>query len=421
MSIWNVKEFEKLWNKLNVPKKYETMRCNMNVLTTHNITMNLSIREDSGKTSQAILYALCFNKLWNVRTAYLRSDETQITRGKIADLCDNMVNCGYLDTIFEGKYNCIKYVWNEHKFYLGKKIVVEGETVTELSETPFMYAVCNENYLDYKSTGISDEDLNFMIFDEFMDTKRSTQRQMIEFMNNISTFGRPLTRTYIVDDKENKLYGTTQPKFRVLMLGNNTQLFSQWFEEFCIEDDIPNLKFGSYIDRTTELGTTFACHLLATSNDFKEKRKKANIPFFGFNTPKMNAFNGLQEWQSESHPHIPTNDFIDNSSIVLDNIYIKHRNKYIRVNLYEHNDTHNIYLFMHFSKQPYKNDRIVLSLLPVEELELYGFGEYNDTIRDFMSIIVKLIRSNCVYFSTNSVGDLFNNYCTEYKKNKKYV
>lgn len=411
MGIWNVKEMTKEWKKIDVPKKYDRMRCDFNVLESHDITMNLSIREDSGKTTQALLYALMFYKLYDFRTVYLRSDENQITRSNIEGLFETIIKYNYVSIIFDDKYNDVYYDWQNHRFYLCKITTVDGEPVVEKSKDIFMYVCCNENYMKYKSSGFTDPRLNFMIYDEFMDTNRATSRQMTELMNNISTFGRPKTRTY-----KHEQTGEVLPMFRALLLGNNTNLYSFWFTEFCIEDDIANLKFGSYIDKKTLMGTTFACHLIATSNELKETVKKSKVHFFGFDTPKMNAFNGLQEWQTDVSQHILYDNQV-NDSTLLNWFYISHRNKYAKVCLYKHNKL-GIYVFIHYSNTPKDNDKIVLTLYPQELNHVYGFGEYHPCVD--LSGVISCFKCNMVYYASNSVGEFIRNYITEYKTNKLF-
>ena len=409
---WNLKELEKIWKKLKVPKKYHHMVIDFETLLNHDINMCLSIREDAGKTTNTLLKALC---MWwyrneNLHIIYQRNDKTQIARGNVETLFDTIKAFGYIELLTDGKYNDIIYKYQTHKFYMAKTYKIEEEVVTEISNDYFCQVICLENYINYKSS-INDPVADIIIHDEFMDTQRATNRQMIELMNNISTFIRPMDRK---DSKGN-------PLGHVIMLGNNTNKYSFWFEEFCIEQDINNLKFGSYIDRTTEHGTTFSCILLAQSEELKDIKQRKKIHFFGFNTPKMNAFNGIQEWQSESHPHLLYDDQINDSIICNRDIFVFHRGRYIRLDIYKNQDI-GYFIFAHYNKKPQKA-KVIFTLNPMEQNHVYGFGQFtgNQHFSYGCKKIINLIKGYNIYFASNSVGDLFQNYCIEMVRNKNYL
>lgn len=411
LKLWNKKEIEKELKRLPIPKKFRTMMIDIDVLLSHDITMLLSIREDAGKTTQHLLLGMVLNKLYDTHVIYQRCDKAQTTVAKISTLFDTIKKFGYVEIITDGKYNDIVYKQQTKKFYYANTIV-EDETMTqELAPDYFCHVISMEEWNLYKSS-VNDPQANYIITDEFMDTSRGTNLQMIEHSNNLSTFLRPFDRQV-----DGQCIG------HVIMLGNNTNKYSFWFEEFCIEDDISNLKFGSYIDRTTEQGTTFACHLLAQSDEFKDKIKKKKIPFFGFNTPKMAAFNGTQEWQSSSHPHLLYDEMLKDSTLIDKKSYIRHRNKLIRLDIYKHNEGQT-FIFAHFNKEAQDMKKnAVYTLTPYERNEFFGFGERSlyKKVQNRGRFLYDTIKSNQIYFSTNSVGDLFQNYCTEYTKNKTYL
>lgn len=419
---WNKKEIEHEIKRLNIPKKFRTMLIDIDVLLSHDITMLLSIREDSGKTTQHLLLGQVLNYLYGVHIIYQRSDKSQTTVAKVSTLFDTIKKFGYIEIVTHGKYNDIVYKQQQKKFYYAKTTVDGDNVTTEIAEDYFCHIVSTEEWQQYKSS-VNDPNADYMLYDEFMDTQRGTSRQMIDFMNNISTFLRPLDRTYDVMSKDGKTVVEKLPVGHVVMLGNNTNMYSFWFEEFCIEEDIANLKFGSYIDRKTQQGTTFACHLLAQSDEFKEKVKENKIHFFGFNTPKMSAFNGLQAWQSDAHQHLLYNDMIKDSKLIDNKSFIKHRNRYIRLDIYKHKDGQ-YFVFAHFNKvMPNMKKNCVFTLSPFDRNEFFGFGERSryERVINRGHYLYDMIKANQIYFGTNSVGDLFQNYCTEYTKNKMYL
>lgn len=409
---WDSKKIDKIFKRLEIPKKFYNMVVDTDTLLNHDITMILSVREDSGKTTNTLLKYLSMYQYLveeynlHIPFCYERSDKDQITVGNIQTLFATICQFGYVEKLTQGKYNNIVYKHMEHKFYFSMRKQINDEVIEELAPDYFCHAICLEKYLDYKST--VNAPYFGAIFDEFMDTNRSKSRQMVELMNNVSTFGRVLDR----------LDSNGDPVFKLCLLGNNTMKYNQWFEEFCIEKEIDNLKFGSYIERKTELGTTFCCMLLQKSNDMKEKHEKKKIHFFGFNTPKMNAFNGLQEWQTEVYQHLLYNDQI-NDSIKLDEYLIWHRHRYIKITLYMHDDI-GIFAYAHYCKKPLYDDYIILTTTPQEKNHVYGFGAYHPQGENLQTL-VNVIKSHQLYFASNSVGDLFNDFTQTLNKNKIWI
>ena len=325
--------------------------------------------------------------------AYVRRWDTEMSIIQ-NDIFNGMVQNGWLEWYSKGAWNDVQY-WR-NKWYL-RRLNADRE-VEDKCTTPMAYGFCVNTA--EKAKGPDYPHIKTIVFDEFMDSSRATTRQMVELQNNISTFGR------------------LRDSCHVLMLGNTVDRYCFWFEEFCIENDIVNLTFGSYIEKKTALGTSFICELMRVSDSHKEKIVKNKIRFSGFETPKMNAFNGLQEWQGSAHEHIPDNDLLKNKPII-DNLWIHHRNAYIRIKVY--NDTEfGYFIFMHYSNKPKFDDSIILSLKPESNNEFYGFAEYAPIkLKRTMQKIVEIIGSRKIYFSTNSVGELFSNYYSEYKTNKR--
>lgn len=403
-NLYDTKKIEKEINKLGIPKEYRTRFVNLDNFFSHDYMMLLSIRQDAGKTTQALILGMVLKKLYNRTTILIRSDKKQITLSNIESLYDTIIDCGYFAKLYDNKYDTVVYKSMEHKFYLAKNVTNDDGSITqEVSTEVLCHVICLENWKDYKSN-VNNPYADYIVFDEFMDTDRTTTRQMVELQNNISTFGR------------------NRETCHILMLGNNVSKYCFWFEEFCIENDVVNLTFGSYIEKITSLGTTFICELMKVSDEHKEKITKKKIRFSGFNTPKMNAFNGLQEWQGDAHEHIPNDELLENNKPIFNNIWVKHRNAYIRINVYNDNDF-GLFVFLHYSNKPKFDDGIILTLEPSNNNEFYGLAEYAPVkLKKLMTNIMSIIYSNRCYFSTNSVGELFSNYMHEYRvNNRKYI
>lgn len=231
--MYDIKKINKEIDKLKMDKIYRNRIVKLDKFFSNDITMQLSIRKDAGKTTQALVLGLILHKLYDgCTTEYLRSDKEQITKGNIETLYDVILRCGYVEKLFPDQYNTIIYKSMVKKFYLAYASVNDaGERVIEYtSDLPLCHVSCNEEYIRLKSS-YNNTRGNYIVYDEFMDSNRATQRQMIELQNNISTIGRG------------------RKECHVLMLGNNTDQYNFWWSEFTIENEITNLKFGGYIEK----------------------------------------------------------------------------------------------------------------------------------------------------------------------------
>lgn len=400
--MYSIRDINKELDKLKMPKIYRNRIVNLEKFLSNDITMQLSIRKDAGKTTQALILGLVLYKLYDCTTTeYLRSDKEQITKGNIETLYDVILNNGYVEKLFPEQYNTIIYKSMVKKFYLAYKSVNDaGESIIEYtSDLPLCHVACNEEYIRLKSS-YNNVRGNYILYDEFMDTNRATQRQMIELQNNISTIGR------------------LRPECHVLMLGNNVDQYNFWWSEFCIEKEISSLKFGGYIEKRTELGTTFYCEMLEVSEEQKTLINNKKIRFSGFNTPKMGAFNGIEAWQGSSHPHIPDIDLLQRKPIY-NLLFLRFHNRYVRFNLYYDVDF-GYFLYVHDSNPPKKKDCIILTDEPAAFNEMYGIGlsSLNNRHKKVVSKIVSLMQDRRVYYESNSVGDFVTAYLKEVKLNK---
>lgn len=390
----NYEKLKKDLRSLNIPKEY--MRINFDELESHDFYIMMSIRKDAGKTSQWITTALA-SYIQGYTTAYMRSDEAQLTKANLETLFDVIKRLGYVEKLFK-EYNDIHYKSMVKKFYLCKTDE-EGNIVKE-DPTPFMSCYSLESWQKYKS-GRNQDNCWLIIYDEFMDTSRRTNTQMVELQNNISTLFRGR--------------GVEAGGGHIAMLGNNTNKYNFWFEELTIEKEIGNLTYGGCIDKTTPYGTTIFASMLDVSDKLQDNVLKRKIRFSGFDTPKMNAFNGFDVWAGNSHPHIPYEDWLDPAYLINNRIYIKHRNRYVQLNTY-YNEYVGYYCYIHYANKPLLDDNIILTAYPEDKQELYGFGQFAPAnLYKKLYNIISLRDQRKWYYATNSVGELVQDYLQEIK------
>ena len=116
---YDVELVKKELRKLKIPKEY--FNFDIEAINYHDISLYLSIRKDSAKTTQALLLSLVLKKLYNYECEYLRTDTDQITSTNIDNIYDVILKFGYVEKIFGDKWNTIIYKQHLKRFYLAKK------------------------------------------------------------------------------------------------------------------------------------------------------------------------------------------------------------------------------------------------------------------------------------------------------------
>lgn len=385
---FDVELVKKEIRKLKIPKEYFKMI--LEEINAHDISMFLSIRKDAGKTTQALIIGIVLNKLYKYEIEYLRIDDSQTREANIDNIFSVIEKYDYISKIYNGKWNGVEYKKRTKRFYLVKR---EGEDIIEKSERPILLVHSLQQWSDMKS-GYNNPNGNFIIVDEMFDTGRSTSSMILELANQISTISRD------------------RPEARVIMLGNNLNKYSFWFDEFGIMSDIENLNYGGYIDHTTSYGTTIYCTLFDISEGKRQDVLKRKIRFYGLDSPKMAAFNGLQAFAGNQWQHVPDDEMLDPKYLLYNRIYIFHRGRYIQICIYYNKKQE--YVFLHWANKPLMNDNIILTASPDAQnrQHIYGFGKLcqNDNIKAKLSLIRSLREQKLWFYSSNSVGDLVHDY-----------
>ena len=396
MAFYDIKEVERELNRLNIPNKYRNIP--IKEVLTNNYTMIVSIRENAGKTTEGLLIGAILHKTRGITIEYIRSDNDQTRRKSVENLFGTIINCKYIEKIFRGKYNSVSYMSQQKKFFLVKRD--SDGAIIEKAEKPFCAVHSNEEWSSLKSTYNNPSGL-FIFYDEFMDSGRATMNQWEEFMNNISTIGRPDSRR---DDDGSSLV-------HVLMTGNNSNVYSHWFDDFCISEKVRELSFGHSFREKTQMGTTIYFKLLDPDEGIKKKVKEGRIDFFGFNTKKAAAFTGISEWSGKTFPHLEFNLNSKDVRKVYDRLFVRHRGRLIQMELY-HSKENREFVFCHFASEPYKNDNIILTLNPRAKCDVYGRGEYesNKRVYELIRIYFRLRAEDRFRYASNFVGEILDDF-----------
>lgn len=389
--MYNYNDIMNDFKKMKWP--YEFQHIKLDKFFNNDYYWMMSIRKDAAKTTNALGLGLILNKRYGKTIEYVRCDESQIKKSATETMFDVIKKFDYIPRLWDNEYNTIVFKPMTKKWYLA---FVEDGVVKKQCESPVCVLHSLENYIDIKST-YNNPVGDYIILDEIFDSARSSFNQMVELQNEISTIGRE------------------RPECRVMMLGNNTSMYSFWYEEFCIEEEIKTLQYGGWFEKKTELGTTLYCELLEISEKKKEEQRQKKIRFAGFNTPKMAAFNGLATWQGSAHQHLPTKELLNSKHLITKRFYIHHRNRYAQIEYYYEPEEFGEFCFVHYSNKPLFHDNIILSINPKNKWEIFGYGKFceNKHIQDVIFKILGMRTEGKWYYATNSVGDLIDDYVKE--------
>lgn len=389
----NTKLIKKKVKSLHVPKEYWGI--DIDSFFEYQWNIYLSIRETAGKTTQSLIYGLVLNSLYPDKYCieYLRNDKEQITRGNIETIFDTVVKFGYIEKIYNGRWNNITYKPHIHKFFLCTKDA-DGNIIDE-DDDAICIVHCLENAVQFKSGYVNNRG-NYIVLDEVADSKQASYTLFAKLLTCISTIGRPFSK------------GRTE-WLHILVLGNNTNEYLWLFDDFGIAKEIPTLKFGGSIPFRTEYNTTGICRLLELGEVQKKRLQDKNIPFLGFPGKKAAQFTGVTEWSGKSYRHLDQE--LDYHNCIFRRIYIRHRERFIQLELFREEEKGK-FVFCHFSNAPKYDDNILLTIEPESAADIYGFGKYtkNEKIKRVMTEFTKCFQENRVYYASNNVGSLVDDF-----------
>lgn len=390
-----LKIIQKEVKRLQIPSEF--FGINLEDLKNYQYNMYVSIRQTAGKTTQSLLLGLIliknFPDQYN-RIEYLRLDKSQIVRANIETMFDTIIELGYFKKLYGDAWNWVTYKPQQRKFYLAK--IDEEGTVIEEASDPICAVHAIEHSEEYKSSYTNHKG-NYIVVDECFETSRPTYQIFVEFLNAISTIGRPLSPG-------------RADYLRIIMLGNNQDMYSFWFDEFGFDqEEVENLKYGGYITFNTEYNTNGICRMLEQSERHKERIRLKNIPFLGFTSKKAAAFTGLEVWSGKQYKHP---DFELNFEYRLfQRIYIFHRGRYMQLDFFNDPEKRK-FVYAHFSNKPLLEDNIILTLDPRDKQDVYGNGSKDErpSVYDICKRYFMLYSENRWYYQSNKVGSLIEDY-----------
>lgn len=380
---YELSKIAKEYKKLKIPKEFDFI--DFNRIENNSYIIDLSQRS-VGKTTCYLLLGLVYNKLYGTHIVYIRENTDMIKASIVQDLFKVILSYKdgyYLKKITDGKYTGVYYHWRKLYFCNYDK-----GNVTDKATEPFLDFLSITEHETYKSS-LNLPTGDFVIFDEFI-SRYYTTNACYMFLDTIKTVFRK------------------RKSGKIIMLANNTNVNSPWFEELTIYKQVRTLKKGQTIDCKSDGGTTFSIHYINPEN--QKEQKEQNRLFFGFNNPKLSAITGIGEWNVEEVQHIPKDfDFV----LQFKKIFIRVApSEFVSLELGSHNDEP--CALVKRATRVFEDD-IIFTLSDKNEYK-NGFYKFGDD--KMLSLIIEYIEQNRIYYSTNEVGNDFKNYVRLCKDSK---
>lgn len=271
-SKWDWKLIKKEWNKLKMPKNvaYDPFHVPFDVNNVNHCSYYFfASKRGVGKTTTMLLLGLILFKLYGVVIQYIRQKEDMLRPKFAQELMKTILECGYIEKLTEGRWNYAYYYANKWVFCN----LSEAGKIEEKTAIHFMYELSIDQSFTYKSNYNAPHG-DWIVFDEMLGRKYEPN-EFIYFMDILSTIIR-------------KRQGV-----RIILLTNAIDEYSEYFEEFEIEEQLKKLKRGDCDICTSSGGTKIYVEKI-DQND--KNAARLNKEYFGFKSPMLYAITGEGDW-----------------------------------------------------------------------------------------------------------------------------
>lgn len=329
----------------------------------------------NGKTYDSLTRGLRNYKKTGNQFAYIRRWGEDIRAKNLSNLFSGHIENGVLQDIFNNEWNQIYY--RSGKFYLEKR---EEDGTINRSEEPFGYAFDLNGMEHYKSTSFPR--ITLIIFDEFLSRNGYLPNEFVLFQNTLST---------IIRHRDN---------VKIFMLGNTVNQSCPYFNEMGLTH-VKKQKQGTVDLYTYPNGAKVVVEYAESS--YKRGGKASDV-YFAFDDPELSMIT-TGVWEMNIYPHLNIkylpkdviyNFFIDFEGDVL-------HGEIISV------DT-GPFIFLHRKTTPIKEEDTDI-VYTTRAYEKYNYKMCLTKQSDKLSLfIMKCIRENRVFYSTNEVGEVLRNY-----------
>lgn len=288
---WDWKEIKKEWKKLKMPKNvaYDPFHIPLEYSNRNRCGYYMLIsKRGVGKTTTMLLLGMILFKLYGIITQYIRQFEEMLTPKNAGKLLETVLANNYIEKLTEGRWNSAYYYAGEWKYCK----VDEFGRIEEKASIPFIKSLSIDQDMYYKSNYNAPFG-DFTIFDEFI-SKRYAPNEFVDYLDILSTIIRK--RTGVIN----------------IMLSNAIDEYSEYFDEFEINDEIRQMKKGDARICQTSGETRVYVEMI----DHHDKNAaRLNKEYFGFKNPRLYAITGQGEWAVPVCKHY---DYADDTWEVID-------------------------------------------------------------------------------------------------------
>lgn len=375
---WDWRLIKREWNRLKMPKDlaYDVFHIPMAYKNPNRCGYYMLLsKRGVGKTTSMILLGLILFKLYGTITQYIRQLEGMTTPKNAQELMSTILSCGYIEKITEGRWNYATYYANRWTF----ANIDENGKITEKSKIHFMYTLSTDKSFYYKSNyNAPTGDLT--IYDEFIN-KHYTNNEFVFYLDILSTIIRRRTGTINV------------------LLSNTIDEYSEYFDEFEIEEQIKGLKRGDCTIATTSGGTKIYIEII---DQHDKNSARLNKEFFGFRNPRLYAITGSGDWNVPVCKHY---DFEDDSAELIDRThYIEMGLNMVAVELW-HSDKYGYHCRVHRATKIY-DDSVIYTRGEIRDKRYrqgYGYSKVD-------SWLWNLLDKGLWHYATNSQKNFVDKY-----------
>ena len=344
------------------------------------IQMLLSERS-VGKTTGILLVGMVLNSLYGVRIHYIRNTKNMLRESIVSDLFSTIISCGYVSKITNGKYNSIRYVKNERKWYY--ILQDEDGIMIEQSQECLMYAMSVDNADNYKS-GYSCPTADWIIVDEFISTQEYQTNNFLPLNDIFSTLIR------------------FRDSATIIFLANTINIEHFIFYEYAIQDQVKSLQYGDSKIYESPLGTKIYIEFIK-DKEVSRKKQNVNKRYFGFNNKKLSAIRG-GNWIVSNYPHIKLTS--ENSKLLFNRIYVETKGMLINISIYQSKDI-GLIAYCRKATRYYDDSYIYTRKELLDTRFRFNLGTRNNLDNLIWN---RLYKENRFFFATNEVGYSLDNY-----------
>ena len=329
----------------------------------------------NGKTYDSLLRGLRNYAKTGEQFAYLRRWGEDIRTKNLSNLFSGHIENGVLKTLFTDKWNQIYY--RSGKFFLEKR---EDDGTVTRDENPVGYAFDLNGMEHYKSTSFPR--VTLIIFDEFLSRNGYLPNEFTLFQNSLST---------IIRHRDN---------VKIFMLGNTVNQSCPYFNEMGLTH-IKKQKQGTVDLYTYPNGAKVVVEYAESS--YKRGGKASDV-YFAFDDPEINMITtGI--WEMNIYPHLNVRY---RPKDVVANFFIDFEGDLL------HGEVVSLdtgpFIFLHRKTTPIKDEsKDIVYTTYADERWNYRMCLTKQS-DDLSCFILKCLRENKIFYSTNEIGECMRNY-----------